>query len=379
MCSADVLGSNDGYRQRRQTVGSGSATSGSGGSDGEQYLSSGPVQFIVVGIGNTSANTPPQLQLPGESLSVVEGSSLLDYQLHYTDMEGDEVEFYLASPPRLGNVSLPLNGLLSYTPCTYCTGVDSFEVLIIEKPFGFNNIPLMASGVLVVEIENVNNEPRLYVFDTASATETDITTDTLLEVVVESNRTSAVSIAQVAAFDFDGYFDDVFISTQDGEFGQAGAEIWLDIVSVFESLPITLLPDENFLGYVSFLAVNITYFPPPDFTGSDTVRVIARDTNAGLSNSLTINIEVVPSLCLNNGVCNGSEADRTCSDIDARRSSPENYSCQCMEGYAGRYCQLNTVIPEPVETRGMLNLTNTNFVDVLSVFETCFNMWSKGS
>ena len=341
----------DQSRQRRQTTGSGSA-SGSGGTT-PTYLSSGPVQFIVVGIGNTSANSPPQLQLPGEPLSLTEDSSISNYQLHYTDMEGDEVEFFLASPPRLGNVSLTLDGLFSYTPCSYCTGVDSFEILIVERPFGFNNVPLTASGVLVVEIENVNNEPRLYAYDPESENETDITTSAVLDVVVESNRSSPVSIVQIVAFDFDGYFDDVIISTQDGEFGESSSEIWLDIVSVIESLPVSLLPEEHFLGYVSFLAVNITFFPPPDFIGFDTVRIRARDTNGGLSDSLTVNIEVVPSYCLNNGVCNGSASDPMCGDIEARRTNPEDYTCQCMEGYAGRFCELDTLTPDPVETRGM--------------------------
>ena len=360
MCSAEVESGL--LRGRRQTA----SGSGSGGAT-QSYLS-GPVQFIVVGIGNTSANTPPELQLPAEPLSLVEGTSLSDYQLHYLDMEGDEVEFYLISPPRLGNVSLTLDGLLSYSPCTYCTGVDSFEIFIVEKPFGFNNVPLTASGMLVVEIENVNNAPFLYAFDPDSERETDITTSSAVDVVVESNRSSAVSIAQIVALDLDGYFDDITISTQDGEYGEAGVDIWLDIVSVLESLPVSSLPDDTFLGYISLVAANITYFPSsPDFTGSDVVRVIARDKNSGLSNSLTINIEVVPSLCLNNGVCNGSVSDATCEDVESRRTSPETYTCRCTEGYSGRHCELDTRAPAPVDTRGGLKFSPAPFTWALCI------------
>ena len=352
MCSTEVTNIEDDLsRQRRQIDHSGSA-SGSGGTN-QNYLS-GPVQFIVVGIGNTSANTAPQLQLPSDPLSITEDTVLSNYQLHYTDMEGDEVEFYLSSPPRLGTASLTLDGSLTYTPCPYCTGVESFEILIVEKPFGFNNVPLTASGVIVMEIENVNNEPYLYAYDPTSDTVTDVTASTQLDVVVESNRTTAVSVAQIVAFDVDGYFDDLGISTQDGEFGATNAEIWLDIVSVLESLPVTSLPDESFLGYVSFLAANITYFPPPDFTGSDTIRIIARDTLSGLSERIDVGIEVVTSWCVNGGVCNGSVSDPTCSDVEARSVAPENYTCQCLEGYSGQFCEIDGRTVTPVEIRGEL-------------------------
>ena len=361
MCGTEVSGAEAGTsRQRRQTDGSGSVSSGSG-TNSLQFLT-GPVQFIVVGIGNTSANTHPELQLPSEPLFITEDTSISDYQLYYTDMERDEVEFYVASPPQLGNASLTLDGLLSYTPCSHCTGLDSFEILIIEKPFGFNMEPLTAYATLLIEIENVNDRPYLYAYDTLSETETDVTESTELNVVIESNRTGAVSVAQIVAFDVDGHFDDLSISVEDGESGTTNAEVWLDIVSVFESFPITSVPDQNFIGYLSFLAANITYQPLPDFTGPDTITVIARDTNAGFSDSLTVRIEVVPSWCLNDGVCNGSEADPTCGDLAARRASPENYTCQCLEGFSGIFCELDMRTVEPVETRGVYVLYVCTFL-----------------
>ena len=352
----DMSGSSHTYSGSSGSGGSGttsgdSGTSGDGGGDAQEYLS-GPVQFIVVGIGNTSANTAPQLQLPTEPLSIPEEGTVSNYQLLYTDTEGDEVEFYISSPPRLGTASLTLNGVLSYTPCTNCTGLDSFEIFIVEKPFGFNNDPLTSSGVAVVLIENRNDLPLLYAFDPLSESGQDLSGEMELSVYVESNRSLAVSVGHVAALDVDGYFDALTLSTQDGEFGKAGAEIWLDAVSVLESLPVTSLPGDTFLGYVAFLGANVTYLPDSNFVGQDVIRVRIRDTTSSLSNTLTINIDVIPSWCLNGGVCNGSLSDTNCTDIEARRNSPESYTCRCMEGYSGRYCEIESGGTEPVPIRG---------------------------
>ena len=369
---SDILGSAGDSLQADMS----GSTSGSGLH--REYFS-GPAQFIVVAIGNTSANTAPELLLPTEPLSVVEEESLTDYQLHYVDMENDEVEFYVASPPHLGMATLTQDGLLSYTPCTNCTGVDSFEIFIIEKPFGFNNEPLTASGVLVVHIENVNDEPSLYAYDPLSENGTAVTTEMDVQVYIESNRTSPTSITHIAALDVDGYFDDLSLSTQDGAFGKSGFEIWLDIVSVIESLPVTSLPGDTFLGYVAFLGANITYLPLDPNVETDVVRVRVQDSNSALSITLSVNIEVIPSWCLNNGVCNGSLDDPNCTDIEARRSNPEAYNCSCEEGFSGQYCEVDTKVVEPVEEGGMFN---PNFVSdsipcllyTLNVFTIC--VWS---
>jgi hypothetical protein len=348
VCSTLVFNSASGMLGQHGQADMSGSSSGSGLH--REYFS-GPVQFIVVAIGNTSANTAPELLLPTEPLSIIEEESFFDYQLHYVDMEGDEVEFYITSPPLLGMANLTLDGLLSYTPCTNCTGVDSFEIFIIEKPFGFNNEPLTASGVLVVHIENVNDEPSLYAYEPLSENGTAVTTETDVQVYIESNRTSPTSISHIAALDVDGYFDDLSLSTQDGAFGKSGFEIWLDIVNVLESLPVTSLPDDTFLGYVAFLAANITYLPLDPDVETDVVRVRVRDTNSALSRTLSIHIEVIPSWCLNNGVCNGSLDDPKCTDIEARRSNPESYNCSCEEGFSGQYCEVDGRVVEPVEER----------------------------
>ena len=343
--------------------GSGSSTGSGSGEDNNiqypgkdlaaQYLDR-PVQFIVINIGNFSANTAPRLLLPDEPLFVVEEDVISNYQLEFEDAEGDEVNFYIATPPSLGTAELTLDGQFSYTPCMDCTGMDRLDIYIVEKPFGFNNVPLTSSGTLFIEIENINDSPLIYAYDPLSHTPTDVTPDLMVQVYIESNRTAPVSVVHVAALDRDGYLDNLIVSTQDGNFGSANSEVWLNAVNVIESLPITSLPGNVFQGYVTFVAANITYLPhSTDFIGSDIIQVLIRDHVSALSGILRINVTVLPSWCQNNGVCGGSAMDSNCTDIESRRRDPGSYSCNCSDEFSGQFCEIDLQTMEPEVTRGM--------------------------
>ena len=302
-------------------------------------------------IGNFSTNTPPQLLLPSEPLVVEEGGTITNYQLQFSDTEGDVVDFHLASPP-LGLANVTLGGLVSYTPCQDCTGIDAFEIYIIEQPFGINNAPLSTSGTILIEVLNTNDNPSLYAYNTSFPATTDVTTDREIRVYIDSNRTEPVSIAQIAALDVDGYFDDLSVSI-DVQRGTASSEIWLDAVNIIESLPITSFPNVDFGGYVTFVGANITYLPNEvDFVGSDIIRVGIQDTQGAPSETLTINVTVLPSWCQNNGVCGGSGVDPDCSDVDNRRSNPGSYNCSCRDGFSGQFCEVDLRVVEPVVLRG---------------------------
>ena len=322
-----------------------------------------PTQFVVMRIGNFSTNTAPRLNLPAESIQITEDNSLTMYSLvdFVEDAEGDAVDFFLASLPLLGNATLTLDGILTYIPCPNCIGMDMLEVYVMERPFGINAVPLSDTGMLRFEITNLNDIPEILFYQDQTSnlgSEFDITTNQTFSVFIDANRTSPAVVARVAAFDFDAYGDDLTIFVRDGDAGSAAYQIWLDAVNTPESLPANWLPGsliDSFTGYVTFVAFNLTYLPEdPNFVGTDEISVLVRDSRGAFSDRITVSIEVLPSLCENNGVCAGSDSDQDCSDIDARRAGFDGYNCSCLPGFGGQYCEIVLGTPEPSPSRGML-------------------------
>ena len=363
-------------RQRRQADSMQNTTIGSGSGLMEDttivqplsYLDR-PVQFVVMRIGNVSTNTAPRLQLPPLPLVVIE-DTVLSIQLEYTDNELDIVDFRLESVSLIGNVSLSASGQLTYVPCRHCTGMDMISLSIRERPIVENHTPLEDSGEIILQIRNViNDPPLLYFYDNDNMDE--IIANTTITVYIDSNRTIPAALASVAAMDFDGYSDDLQLAVlQDGRYGRVGFQTILDAVGILESLPVSVPEGLNqrlssYLDYLTFLSSYVTYLPnDPSFTGQDTISIIVRDSVLlqNLDLPLVINIEVLPSVCENNGVCSGSVADPNCTDIASRRVNSSAYNCSCLPGFEGRFCEIILIVPQPVLTRGMWRLTLTPLI-----------------
>ena len=314
-----------------------------------------PTQFIVMRIGNFSTNTAPQLNLPVEPIRIAEDGSLAMFSLveFVEDFEGDAVDFYLASLPLLGNATLSLDGILTYTPCPNCIGMDTLEVYIIERPFGINTTPLGDTGMLRFEIVDLNDPPEIFFYQVNTSnpeTEFDISTSQTVSSFIDANRTSPVVVASVFAYDFDAYNDDLTILVRDGDSGSAGYQIGLDAVNTPESLPANWLSGslvDSFTGYVTFIAFNLTYLPEDaNSIGTDEISVRVRDSRGVFSDTITVSIEVLPSLCENDGVCAGSDSDPDCSDLVARRTGFDGYNCSCLAGFGGQYCEIPLGTPE---------------------------------
>lgn len=351
-------------RQRRQADPGAlnSTASGSGLSEGGletvvlDYLDR-PVQFVVMRIGNASTNSAPRLLPPPQPLEVTE-DTLFSVQLEYTDAELDSVDFELLSVSKLANVSLSSSGYLTYDPCLNCIGTDVIYLMIRERPIGENHTPLEDYGQLVFEITNENDNPLIYFFQIGGMIidETNITT------YIDSNRITAANVASIAAFDFDGYNDDLqLVVLQDGQYGSFGIETRLYAVNTVESLPGPPVPSlsipnlTNYHDYVAFLGSRVTYLPfNRTFVGRDEVEIAVRDAMLVRSvRQLRIVVEVLPSPCENDGVCGGSDGDPTCEDIGQRRTGFSGYNCSCLPGFTGELCEIALAIPEPPPpTRG---------------------------
>ncbi len=316
-----------------------------------------PTQFIVISIGNQSTNTAPELQLPTDPLVVTEDEVAVQFQLIFVDGEDDSVEFHLASVPRIGNASLSPSGLLTYTPCANCIGTDIIEIYIVEILAGdINTIPLSANGQLQIEVRNTNDVPQIFFYDPNSTNGSDIVESLRISAYTEANRTSPAVITRIAGFDFDGYEDDLTIFIRGGGQGDTGYLMTLDAVNTPESLPVNWFHDDPitaFTGYITFIAAEITYLPfDADFVGSDEIEIVLRDTQGSFSAFLTVEVEVLPSLCQNGGVCGGSDSDPDCLDIEARRNQIADYNCSCPSGYGGQFCELQLTTPELQPQRG---------------------------
>ena len=308
-----------------------------------------PVHFIVIQVGNFSINTAPELQLP-DVIIVEEDTPLFTYQIEYTDGENDDVWFYLTSVPKLGEANISTDtGELRYIPCRNCTGFDSLEIQIVERPIEFG-VPLSDSKILMIEVVNINDAPQIFFYEELSTNDTLVSANTSLTVYVEANRTQPVVVARIGAYDVDGYHDrlELIVTTAFPE--TTSQNKLVAAVGVSESLPVNWgeSPVGKFSGYVEFLGAEIAYIPlDTSFTGSETIQVYVRETQTTVSSILTINVEVLPSLCLNNGVCGGSPSDPECTDYEARAAAPGAYNCTCLPGFTGKYCEVSTDFTPP--------------------------------
>ena len=317
-----------------------------------------PIQMVVAQIGNSSINTPPSLVIPESPVQVNEGDVLV-YQVEYVDDENDIVDFYLTSLPQYGYANITSSGLLTYVPCTNCTGLDTIGIYILERAFGVN-IRMEASGTIQIQVNNINDPPELIFFDNVD--DGSIHENTTIRTYIDANRTDFVSVAQIGAWDLDGSGDDLSVSISQPRYGQAQAVVWLDVVTTTESLPVnwSQIPSSSGAQYnrqVAFIGVNITYLPnnPDDVDFVDQFLIFVRDSSRLASTVLTVQVEVLYSLCQNNGVCNGSIDDPDCTNATARRAGFVGYSCTCPTGFTGIYCENQTeVIIPSIPTRRKL-------------------------
>ena len=308
--------------------------------------------MVVAQIGNSSINTPPSLVIPASPLQVDEGDALV-YQMDYIDDENDIVDFYLTSLPKYGYANITSSGVLTYIPCTNCTGIDTIGIYILERPFGIN-IRMEAVGSVQIQINDINDPPEIFFFDNVD--DESIYENTTMRTYIDANRTDFVSVAQIGAWDLDGSEDDLSVSISQPRYGRAQAVVWLDIVTTTESLPVnwSQIPSSSgaqFNGQVAFISVNITYLPnnPDQADYIDQFVVFVRDASRLASTALTVKVEVLYSLCQNNGVCNGSVDDPNCTNATARRDGFNGYSCTCPNGFTGVYCENQTEVIVPTQ------------------------------
>ena len=302
-----------------------------------------PVHLIVGQIGSFSINTPPVLLFPTEAYLIAEHPTTftLDLSSLYTDAEGDTVKFYLSSVPSLGSANLTESGTLVYSPCPNCIGIEMLEVYVLEDPFGIN-IRLSATGMLRLQINNINVAPNIFFYEELSTGNISLSSSS--RVYLDNNRTDYTSVIQIGAYDLDGYNDKLTLRVIGAMNGDVQADIWLDAVGLSESLPVfwpPSAPGGAFQGYMTFLGVNLTYLlSNPLYTGEETLSISVKDEGSLFSNPpLSLTIVMFDSPCQNGGRC-------------ANGSTMFNCSCECPLSFSGEFCEIANFTSVPDIARG---------------------------
>ena len=171
-----------------------------------QSTTSGTATYSVAGVNNKLVNTPPRItSAPEVGVSEDEGFQL---QMKAVDSEGDHLSFLLneTAPVSMGNVSLELNGLLTYTPCVDCYGEDAVYYTVWEQRLD-NEPPLFVEGKLIIKIRNLPDSPTIQMYHKGHDV---IPPSSVFMVSMEENTGSASMdmVYVLAAYDPD-YMDNV--------------------------------------------------------------------------------------------------------------------------------------------------------------------------
>jgi len=171
-----------------------------------QSTTSGTATYSVAGVNNKLVNTPPRITSALEvGVSEDEGFQL---QMKAVDSEGDHLSFLLneTAPVSMGNVSLELNGLLTYTPCVDCYGEDAVYYTVWEQRLD-NEPPLFVEGKLIIKIRNLPDSPTIQMYHKGHDV---IPPSSVFMVSMEENTGSASMdmVYVLAAYDPD-YMDNV--------------------------------------------------------------------------------------------------------------------------------------------------------------------------
>ncbi|VDI71255.1 Hypothetical predicted protein, partial [Mytilus galloprovincialis] len=119
-------------------------------------------QFAVFIISNKVYNSPPIL-ISNRFISIKEDEGTLQYQLEATDEEGDVIKFSLASQTyKLGKPLLFEDGILLYTPCTDCSGIETLTIILQEIQTNDDIPPASSETTIVITIIDSNDPPEIF-------------------------------------------------------------------------------------------------------------------------------------------------------------------------------------------------------------------------
>ena len=127
-------------------------------------VNSGSATYGVASTNNRLVNTPPRITSTPD-VEVFE-DDMFQFRISAEDSEDDPLSFLLNEtvPVSMGNVSLALDGMLTYTPCADCYGEDTVYFTVWEQRTD-DEPALFVEGKLLVKIRNTPDSPTLQMFN----------------------------------------------------------------------------------------------------------------------------------------------------------------------------------------------------------------------
>ncbi|XP_076085326.1 uncharacterized protein LOC143056125 [Mytilus galloprovincialis] len=306
-------------------------------------------------------NSEPYLTVP-DVIYMSEDAGTIQYQLEATDDEGDTIEFYLVcnySNYTMGTPILSVDGILLFTPCENCQGIQTFPVILQEVQNDLEIPPNNVTVWLTVNVTDIANPPVIFL---TLIGESQLPADPTEPVIVYLEQKndwnepiwSPSWNALLGAYDIESE-DKPQLNVQEPDFGT------LNIIDNTTDIPTILNPCPNvtrrtdnmmFPCDLSLLKpvhehewnyMKLTYIQNYSFSGYDVAKIYFSDANGGLSHLVTIQFTVLESPCRNGGECEPKDiSSYPCKHYRrAVESFDINYNCICASGWTGIHCEEN--------------------------------------
>ncbi|XP_071145141.1 uncharacterized protein [Mytilus edulis] len=274
-------------------------------------------QFAVFIISNKVYNSPPVLT-SDRFISIKEDEGTLQYQLEATDEEGDVIKFSLASQTyKLGKPLLFDDGILLYTPCTDCSGVETLTIILQEVQTNDDIPPASSETTIVITIIDSNDPPEIFLTQYGQSILSSDPTEPVLvyleqKTIFNLNKWAEEFTAVIGAFDMEQ--QNLFMNLQKPLHGT------LMFTDEKTTAPITLNcetavnvvsePCGNFskplphnTDAVSWLYTTLFYNQSMNYSGFDLIKVYFSDSMNISSTVVTIQFILMESPCHNGGLC----------------------------------------------------------------------------
>ncbi|VDI51286.1 Hypothetical predicted protein [Mytilus galloprovincialis] len=317
--------------------------------------------FSLANVKASITNSEPHLTVP-DVIYMSEDAGTIQYQLEATDDEGDMIEFYLDvnyTNYTMGTPILSTDGILLFTPCEDCNGIQTFPVILQEVLTDSVIPPNNVTVWLTVNVSDVADPPNIFLTLLGVSQLPSDPTEPVLVYLEQKNDWnehiwSPSWYALLGAYDVE-IGDTLQLNVQEPVGGVMNiTDNSTSIPTIANPCPNVTDRTDNFMlpCDLSLLKpvnehewnyMTLTYIQNYSFSGYDEAKVYFTDANSALSRLVTIQFTVMESPCRNEGECqpkNDSVISYPCEHY--RRASESfdiNYNCLCAPGWTGIHCE----------------------------------------